>query len=87
MDTSSTAVPAGTGRMAIPDQTGHTVVATWKHDDPAQIEEMRAKFDEIIAQGYTGYKTEPGNPQDSEVLTRFEPDATSILFFRRLVGG
>lgn len=79
--------PENRGVMHLPDSTGHTDVATWNPADPVQVAEVRAEFDKITAIGYRAYKSEPGNAQNSEVISAFDPDAREITFFRQLAGG
>ena len=39
-------------RLIRMDQTGHTTLAEWTHDDPASVEAAVAAFREQLEQGY-----------------------------------
>lgn len=66
--------------LQILDSTGHTELTTEK----LSVEEINAKFDELVSQGYLTYKTS-GN--DAELIRTFDPTAENIVAHAPMVGG
>ena len=74
-----------TGTLNVLGSDGDTTL-TWDIADPGTVEEVRAKFDELIADGYAGFNTTGGDAK-SEKITEFAPEATQIVMTRALQGG
>jgi hypothetical protein len=70
------------------NKTGDTLT-TWNPSNAAEVAGVKAKFDEIIRQGYMAYKADvtgqqtPGTTQ----LKEFDPEAERIIIVKPLMGG
>lgn len=72
--------------MNILGGNGDTAVAY----DPAvteEVEETRRRFDELIAEGYTGFTATREGKQTGEQTREFDPTAEQIVMVRPLQGG
>lgn len=62
------------------------VAVTW---DPARtevVDAVRARFEEIVREGYLVFELDRETKQGSQVRT-FDPEATELRAFRPMVGG
>lgn len=72
------------GTMAIPDHTGHTVVA-WLADDPATIARARDRFSVLRAERLVPFgRVGTG---EFEQLREFDATTDEIMWVRPLQGG
>ncbi len=76
---------AATGVLRILGPSGDTRVE-WDVADPAQVDEMRRRFDEIIADGYLVFALDD-TTLDGRQVHEFEPRARQLRAFRPLQGG
>lgn len=72
------------GTMAIPDHTGHTVVA-WHTDDPVTIGRARDHFGSLRAERLVPFGRR--GSAEFEQLREFDVDADEIMWVRPLQGG
>jgi hypothetical protein len=75
--------------LYILDKTGHTELL-YAPDDADRVEEVRAEFDKIIAQGYLAYAWTPGpngEEGDATVIRKFDPSLPAIRMSPQIVGG
>lgn len=71
--------------MEIMDPTGHSTTA-WDPDVPAEVENARATFDRMTAQGYQAFRVGPRG-QQSERMKKFDPAAEQMILIPQLQGG
>lgn len=74
-----------TRTMHLLDSTGDTAVATWDPADTMSVAEAKAKFDELIREGY--FATDATDPVDPVVTRVFDPEAEKIIIRRQMAGG
>lgn len=79
-------VPAGHGMLTIPGDNGDTRLM-WKHGDQLSIDQVRARFDEMIAQGFGAYASPTGRVDDATMTRTFDPEARTVTMLRQPVGG
>lgn len=75
-----------TGTLRILDHTGDTKVE-WDILDPASVAEVKAKFDQVLAESRgLAYRTD-ANGGNAEKITEFDESAPQIIISPQLVGG
>lgn len=58
----------------------------WNRKNDEQVNQARARFDELKARGYTAYKVD-ANGRRGEVINEFDPNAQRIIMHPQMVGG
>lgn len=74
-----------TGRMEVPDSTGHSETS-WDKDKPEEVAAAEASFDILTKKGYKAYRLSSDGTQGSQMST-FDPSAERILMRPRMAGG
>ena len=67
------------------DHTGHTVLAEWTTDDPAQIDAAIAAFRAELDLGSIGIVTT--GPGEAELVRELPLDAALVIMRRPIAGG
>jgi len=58
----------------------------WHASVPAEVDDVRARFDEIIREGYLVFELDEHTKEGRQVRT-FDPQSTQLRAFRPLSGG
>jgi len=74
-----------TGRMEVPDSTGHSEVS-WDKDKPGEVAAAEASFDVLKKKGYVAFKLSASGTEGSQMRT-FDPSAERILMRPAMAGG
>ncbi len=74
-----------TGRMEVPDNTGHSEVS-WDKDKPGEVEAAQASFDVLKKKGYVAFRLSSSGSEGSQMRT-FDPSAERILMRPQMRGG
>lgn len=67
------------------DQTGHTVLAEWSHDDPAGADAARAALATELEQGYLAVAS--GSGGEATAVRELPLDAELVVLRRPIAGG
>jgi hypothetical protein len=67
------------------DQTGHTVLAEWSHEDPVAAEAARAALDVELERGYLAVASAPGGV--ATAVRDLPLDAELVILRRPIAGG
>lgn len=67
------------------DQTGHTVLAEWSHEDPAAADEARAALAAELERGYLAVASAPGG--EASAVRELPLDAELVVLRRPIAGG
>jgi hypothetical protein len=67
------------------DQTGHTVLAEWSHEDPAATDVARAALSAELEQGYLAVASGAGGA--ATAVRELPPDAELVILRRPIAGG
>lgn len=70
--------------LRILSHKGDTAVE-WDVKDELTTTEVRARFDELVAQGNLAYRID--SPAGGEVIRAFDPTAEEIIIHAPLIGG
>jgi hypothetical protein len=73
------------GILRILGPDGDTTV-TWDVSDPEAVEDVRRRFDEIVAEGYLVFELDQRTKEGTQV-TSFDPKLAQLRAFRPLAGG
>lgn len=73
------------GVLCTMDETGDSPMQ-WDKNNPEQVAKARGRFDDLIKQGYLGYKVNAKGDKGS-VLSAFDPSAERIIMAPPMVGG
>jgi hypothetical protein len=60
---------------------------TWDPAKPIEVETARAKYGELVKQGYTGFELAKGSQEKGELIREFNPRAERILMVPQAAGG
>ena len=85
METEPLVVEEGHGVLCLLDESGDSRMQ-WDKNDPAQVAKAEARFKELKAKGYMGYRVNKKGDM-GEVLAAFDPSAERIIMHSPLVGG
>lgn len=76
-----------TGALIIPSRdTGHAKYE-WDKNDPKDVADARAIFNEKKKQGYSFYRVDPKTGDKGEVIREFDPNAGQIFAVAPFAGG
>jgi hypothetical protein len=67
------------------DQTGHTVLAEWSHEDPAATDVAREALCAELDRGYLAVASAPGG--EATAVRELPPDAELVILRRPIAGG
>jgi hypothetical protein len=67
------------------DQTGHTVLAEWSHEDPAATDVARAALSAELDRGYLAVASGAGG--EATAVRELPPDAELVIMRRPIAGG
>jgi hypothetical protein len=73
------------GVLRILGPSGDVRVA-WDPSKTSEVDDIRRRFDEIIADGYLVFELEPGTKEGRQIRT-FDPASGELRAFRPLAGG
>ena len=73
------------GTMSVLNRQGDMTV-TWDSEVESEVEHARQTFDRMRRKGHAAYRTREGG-QRGEQISRFDPEAESILLAPPLAGG
>jgi heptaprenylglyceryl phosphate synthase len=62
------------------------VTVTWNPEVDTDVEDVRRRFDEIIAEGYLVFELDAQTKEGTQVRT-FDPQQRQLRAFRPMVGG
>ncbi|HWE10585.1 MAG TPA: hypothetical protein VG325_14630 [Solirubrobacteraceae bacterium] len=67
------------------DQTGHTVLAEWSHEDPAATDAARAALSAELERGYLAVASAAGG--EATAVREIPSDADIVILRRPIAGG
>jgi hypothetical protein len=71
--------------MSILDATGHTK-QTWDSENADEVAAAKAMFKSLTDKGFRAFRVKP-NGQEGEPMTRFDPEAESMILTPQMRGG
>jgi hypothetical protein len=74
------------GELCILDESGDSRMQ-WNRNDPQQVAEARARFNELKAKHYLTYRVDPASGVRGEIIDQFDPKAGRIILHQQHVGG
>jgi acetyl-CoA carboxylase beta subunit len=72
--------------LCILDESGDSRMQ-WDRNNPQQVAEAKARFNELKAKHYLAYKVDPASGGQGEVIHDFDPKAERIILHQQNVGG
>ena len=74
------------GTLAVLDREAGDITVGWDNNNPDEIENAQATFDDMRAKGHLAYKADKDGKK-KEQIHKFDPAAERIILSPPLVGG
>lgn len=74
------------GTLAVLDRHAGDVTVGWDKNNPDEIENAQATFDDLTAKGHLAYTTDKDGKKKTQIH-KFDPNAERIVLAPPLVGG
>lgn len=74
------------GTLAVLDREAGDITVGWDKNNPDEIENAQATFDDMRAKGHLAYKVDKDGKK-KEQIHKFDPAAERIILSPPLVGG